>query len=90
MKKMTFAQPTECAQLYSLLHRSSRICPYRQRQGKCRKVNQDKGHSAAVLATIDAVRERNPLPTSFETSVDSTVATLEAIDSLAGGMALAC
>ena len=87
------ALPKERVEVYSqgataVLDDFSRMYLYRQGRRKSRKCRWDKGHRAEVVAFVDAVREGKPLPTSFGASVDSTAATLAAMDSLAVGLPL--
>jgi predicted dehydrogenase/threonine dehydrogenase-like Zn-dependent dehydrogenase len=44
--------------------------------------NGDKGHSAEVLATVQAVREGKPMPISFQSLVDTTAVTLAVHEAL--------
>lgn len=89
------ALPKERVEVYSqgasaVLDDFSQMYLYRQGRRKSHKRRRDKGHRAEVLAFIDAVREGKPLPTPFEACVDSTAATLAAMDSLAVGLPFVC
>jgi hypothetical protein len=49
------------------------------------KFNGDKGHADEVKQTIDAMKNGTPMPIPFESLVDTTVATIAAMESLAKG-----
>jgi polar amino acid transport system substrate-binding protein len=49
------------------------------------KFNGDKGHADEVKQTIDAMKNGTPMPIPFESLVDTTMATIAAMESLAKG-----
>jgi predicted dehydrogenase len=72
----------------AILDDFSRLHLYRNRRKKVQRGSQDKGHRIEVLGFIEAAREGKPLPLPFGACVDSTAATLAAVDSLAMGQPL--
>ncbi|HVZ41661.1 MAG TPA: bi-domain-containing oxidoreductase [Candidatus Kapabacteria bacterium] len=56
---------------------------------KTLKFNGDKGHSEEVARTLAAMKEGAPMPISFQSLCDTTLATLAALDSLAAGGVIA-
>ncbi len=55
------------------------------RRTREKKFNGQKGHAEEVKATVEAMRSGGAMPISFESLVDTTVATFAAMESLATG-----
>ena len=55
------------------------------RKLKTVKFGGDKGHSAEVKATLDAMKAGKPMPISFQSLYDTTLATIAATESLQTG-----
>lgn len=47
-----------------------------------KKFDGSKGHREEVIATINAMRSRGPMPISFQSLYDTTLATIEAVEKL--------
>jgi len=57
----------------------------RGRKRKVDKFNGDKGHAEEVRQTLAAMKEGTPMPISFQSLYDTTMATLAAMESLETG-----
>lgn len=58
----------------------------RGRKSKVSKFNGDKGHTEEVKATLAAMKSGGPMPISFESLYDTTLATIAATESLESGL----
>ena len=65
-----------------------RLSLHRGNRAKTQKKRQDKGHRNEVSAFIEAIQGGKSLPLSFSACVESTAASLAAVDSLATGLPL--
>ncbi|MFN8557637.1 MAG: Gfo/Idh/MocA family oxidoreductase [Dehalococcoidia bacterium] len=64
------------------------LTTYRGMRREERRGRQDKGHTAEVAAFVQAIRTGTALPIPFDECVESTAATLAALDALALGAPL--
>ncbi|MBL7989155.1 MAG: bi-domain-containing oxidoreductase [Chlorobi bacterium] len=69
----------------AIMQNFATVATSRGRKTKVEKYNGDKGHSQEVAQTIAAMKSGGPMPISFQSLHDTTLATIAALESLATG-----
>jgi polar amino acid transport system substrate-binding protein len=69
----------------AIMHNFKSLTLARGRKQTVSKFNGDKGHADEVKQTIEAMKSGTPMPISFESLCDTTIATFAAMESLATG-----
>lgn len=73
------------AGMTAIMQNFATVAISRGRKTKVEKYNGDKGHSEEVAQTIGAMKSGGPMPISFQSLHDTTIATIAALESLATG-----